>query len=88
MATLAVYPNWIGEAMIPKRETRNLTVTVDGDERDATWKQGVGTYVSGHNSGKGDTVEIEGTPHTVRKMIRLGEAGEPMTIIQEAEELG
>lgn len=88
MGHVAVWPEWIGEAMIPKREIRHLTVTVDGDERDATWKQGVGIYVSGHDFGKGDTVEIEGTPHAVRKMIRLGDAGEPRTIIQKAEELG
>lgn len=40
------------------RKTRNLTVTVNGDDRDATWKEGVGIYVVGHDCGKGDTVKI------------------------------
>lgn len=34
------------------RTTRHLAVTVNGEERDATWKQGVGIYVSGHDFGR------------------------------------
>ncbi len=38
------------------RRTRELTGTVDGEERDATWKEGVGIYVDGFGFGKGDTM--------------------------------
>ena len=50
---------------------------MNGDERDATWKEGVGSYVDGFGFGQGDTVEIEGTPHEVvemRCMMMEGEA--------------
>lgn len=50
------------------RKTRNLTVTVDGEDRDATWKQGVGVHVAGHDFGKGDSVLIKGRLHEVTKM--------------------
>lgn len=40
---------------MPERETRLLTVTVDSEDRDATWKQRVGIYVEGFDVGKGDT---------------------------------
>lgn len=70
------------------RTTRNLTVTVDGEDRDATWKQGVGIYVDGHDFGKGDTVKIEGTPHEVTDMRRMQMHGEAVTLIIEAREVG
>lgn len=69
------------------RQTRNLTVTVDGADRDATWKQGVGIYVAGHDIGKGDTVEIEGTPHEVTDMRRMQMHGEAVTMIMEGREV-
>lgn len=71
-----------------ERETRHLTVTVDGDERDATWKQGVGIYVAGHDIGKGDEVRIEDVPHEVTTMRRMHMEGEALTLITEARELG
>lgn len=70
------------------RQIRNLTVTLDGDERDATWKEGVGIYVSGHDFGKGDTVEIEGTPHEVPKMRRMQMQGETVTLLVKVREFG
>lgn len=48
--------------MNPVRRTKHLTVTVEGGERDGTWKEGLGIYVSGHDFEKGDTVLIEGEP--------------------------
>lgn len=42
-----------------------MTLTVEGEDRDATWKQGVGIYVDGHDFGNADTVEIGGTAHKV-----------------------
>lgn len=66
------------------RQTRHLTVTVDGDERDATWKQGVGVYVGGHDFGKGDTVEIEGAPHEVVEMRRMMMENEAVSLIVKA----
>lgn len=68
------------------RDTRHLTVTVDGEERDATWKEGVGVYVSGHDFGKGDTVLIEGVPHEVVDMRRMQLDGEPVTLVIKARE--
>ena len=67
------------------RNTRHLTVTVDGDERDATWKQGVGIYVSGHDFGKGDTVLIDGRPHEVTDMRRMQLEGEAVTLVMKAK---
>lgn len=61
---------------------------MDGDERDATWKQGVGIYVSGHDVGKGETVEIDGTPHEVTKVRRMQLEGEAVTLIIKARRLG
>lgn len=72
---------------MPERETRHLTVTVDGDERDATWKEGVGIYVEGFDIGKGDTVRIEGAPHRVVEMRRMQMEGEAVTLIVKAREL-
>ncbi len=63
-----------------QRETRHLTVTVDGVDRDATWKEGVGIYVDGFGFGKGDTVEIEGSPHEVVQMRRMHMEGEAVTM--------
>lgn len=68
-------------------KTRHLTATINGDERDATWKQGVGIYVSGHDFGKGDTVEVEGTPHEVVEMRRMMMEGEAVSLIVNAREL-
>lgn len=45
------------------RRTRHLTVTVDGEDREATWEQRVEIYLGGHDFGKGDTVKIDGTQH-------------------------
>lgn len=69
-------------------KTRNLTVTVDGEDREATWKQGVGIYVAGHDFGKGDSVEIEGTPHEVTDMPRMQMQGEVVTVMVEASAAG
>lgn len=69
------------------RQTRHLTVTVDGDDRDATWKQAVGICVAGHDIGEGDEVEIEGTPHAVIEMRRMVMEGERLTLITGAREL-
>lgn len=69
------------------RKTRHLTLTVDGEERDATWKQGVGIYVGGHDLGKGETVEIEGTPHEVVEMRRMMMENEAVTLIVKARKL-
>lgn len=63
------------------RETRHLTVTVKGDDRDATWKQGVGIYVAGHDFGKGDTVMIEGEPYEIVEMRRMVMEGEALTLV-------
>lgn len=65
------------------RETRDLTV--DGHERDASWIQGVGIYVSGHDFGKGDTVLIEEAPHELTEMRRMQMEGEAMTLIVQAK---
>lgn len=70
------------------RRTRHLTVTVDGEDRDATWKQGVGIYVAGHDIGKGDTVEIERTLHEVTDMRRMQMHGEAVTLIMEGRQTG
>lgn len=70
--------------MTSSRETRHLIVTVDGEERDATWKQGVGIYVSGHDIGKGDEILIEETSHEVTTMRRMHMEGETLTLIVEA----
>lgn len=51
---------------MPPKETRHLTVTVDGDERDGTWKDGVGIYVAERDIGKGDTFEIDEVTNTRR----------------------
>lgn len=59
-------------------------MAVDGDERDGTWKEGVGIYVSGHDFGKGDAVEIEGTAHEVVEMRRMMVEGESVTSIAQA----
>lgn len=72
--------------MAGKRRTRHLTLTVDGDEREATWKQGVGIYVGGHNFGKGDTVEIDDTPHEVTKMHRM--VMKAVTLVNRARKPG
>lgn len=47
--------------MVSERETHNQTVTVGGEDRDLTWKQGVGIYVAGHDFGYGATVKVKGT---------------------------
>lgn len=72
---------------MPGKETRHLTVIVDGDERDATWKEGVGIYVDGFGFGKGDTVLVEGTPHEVVEMRRMQMEGEAVTLIVKARSL-
>lgn len=72
---------------IPVRKTRNLTLTVDGEDRDATWKEGVGIYVSGHDFGKGDTVGIEGTPYEVVEMRRMVMEGEALTLIIKSRQV-
>lgn len=72
---------------MPEPDTRHLTVTVDGNERDATWKQGVGIYVGGHDFGKGDSVEIDGTPHQVIGMRRMMLENEAVTLIVRARSL-
>lgn len=38
------------------RKSRHQTVSVNGDERDATWKQGVGIYVGGHDFGNKEKI--------------------------------
>lgn len=68
-------------------ERRDLVVTVDGEARDATWKQGIGIWVPGHDINKGDRIEIEGTPYRVRKMIRVMKQQETWTVIEGAEEI-
>ena len=80
--------------MIPRRvpgssvrETRHLTITVDGDERDATWKEGVGIYVEGFDIGRGDTVLVQGTPYEVVEMRRMQLEGEAVTLIVRARSL-
>ena len=70
--------------VMSERETRHLTVTVAGEERDATWKRGVGIYVSGHDFGKGDEDLIEDEPHEVAEMRRMVMEGEPLTLIVRA----
>lgn len=88
MGHLAVGLKWIGEDIaVPDRETRHLTVTVEGEERDATWKEGVGIYVEGFDIGKGDTVLIEGTPHEVTEMRRMQMEGEAVTLIVRGQQL-
>lgn len=71
-----------------RRNGCHLTVPVDGEDRDATWEQGVGIYVAGHDFGKGDTVKIGGTPHEVTVMGRMQMHGELVTLILEAREVG
>lgn len=70
------------------RKPRHLTVTVGGEERDATWKEGVGIYVSGHDFGKGDTVDIEGESHKVVEMRRMMLEGEAVTLVTETRSVG
>lgn len=48
----------------------------------------MGIYVSGHDIGKGDTVEIAGTPHEVVKMRRMMREGEAVSLIVEAQRTG
>lgn len=69
------------------RRTRHLTVTVDAEDRDATWKEGVGFYVEGHGFGKGDTVEIEGIPYEVTEMRRMMMEGGAVSLIVKAKKL-
>lgn len=68
------------------RERKPLTVTVDGESRDATWEQGVGIWVSGHDINVGEEVKIEGTPYAVRTMSRLVKESQAWTLIKKAEE--
>lgn len=70
------------------REIRDLTVTVGGEVRRATWKEGIGIYCAGHDVGRGNTVEIEGTPHEVVKLRRILLEREPVMLIIQARELG
>ncbi len=63
------------------------SVTIDDEDRDATWKQGVGIYGAGHDFGKGDTVEIEGEPHRVVEMRRMHMEAEAVTLIVKAASL-
>lgn len=72
---------------MPQRETRQLTVTVNCDEVDATWEEGVGIDVGGHDFGKGDIVKIDGTPHRVTKMRRMVLENEAVTLIIKRREL-
>lgn len=81
----AFYGRWKTQTLT--RETRHLTVTVDGDERDATWEQGVGIYVSGHDFGRGDTVVVEGTPREVVEMRQMIRDGEAVTLVLKSEEV-
>lgn len=41
-----------------------------------------------HDSGKSDTVTIDGTPHEVVEMRRMQLEGEAMTLILKAKNLG
>lgn len=65
---------------MPERETRHLTVTMDGQDRDGTWEEGGGVYVEGSATGKNDTVLIEGTPYGVAEMRRLQAKGQMLTL--------
>lgn len=60
---------------------------MENEDRDATWKQGIGIYVAGHDFGKGDTVRIEGTLHEVTDMRRMQMHGEAVALIVKANEL-
>lgn len=60
------------------------TVEVEGEERDATWKEGVGIYVEGFEIGKGNTVLIEGTLHEIMEMRRMQMEGGFTTLIVKA----
>lgn len=51
-------------------------------------REGVGIYVSGHDFGKGDTVEIVGDAHEVTDMRQMQMHGEAVTLIIEAGKLG
>lgn len=42
--------------------------------------------MAGHDFGKGDTVEIDGTPHEVTDMRRMQMHGEAVTLIMEGRE--
>lgn len=57
------------------------------NRRSGWWKPGIGIYVAGHDFGKGDIVEIEGTAHEVTDMRPMEMHGEAVTLIVKASEL-
>lgn len=87
MEEQGIWPHWIGIAVHRDRETRDLTITVAGEQRRATWKKGIGIYFAGPSVGQGDSVEIEGTPHEVLDLKRMQLEREPVTLILRARQL-
>lgn len=67
--------------------TRELTVTIEGEERTARWVQGTGIYVPGHDLNQGDTLTIEGTRFRIAQMRRSVDEGVARTLIIHAREL-
>lgn len=84
IARLFTGVDWIDNPPPMKHESRNLTDSVEGEDRDATWKEGVGIYMDEFDIGRGDTLLIEATPHEVTEMRRMQLEGGAVTLIVKA----